>query len=128
GLEDPIEEAADLRQGLPLGIREAGLERALEDRVDDLIEDGVAEVFLALEVVVEVPLADAALAQHVIERGVVIAVHVDQPARGFEDRLAGRAAVPDLSVLGRLCRHGVLTSRYRRYPWAAPAVKISEYS
>ena len=37
-------------------IGEARLERALEERGDDLVEDRVAEVFLALEVVVEVPL------------------------------------------------------------------------
>src|SRR5207253_11234889 len=53
-LEKAIEEATDLRERLPLGVGEAGLERALEKRADDLIEDGVAQVFLALEVVVEV--------------------------------------------------------------------------
>jgi len=76
-----------LRQRPALGIRETGLERPFEERRNHLIEDGVAELFLALEVVVEVALADAALTQHVIERGLVVPVDVDQPGRGFQDRL-----------------------------------------
>ena len=60
-LEEAIEKAPDLTERVPLGVGEARLERALEERTDDLIQNGVAEIFLALEVVVEVALADAAL-------------------------------------------------------------------
>src|SRR2546422_185547 len=64
----------------------------------------VAELFLALEVVVKVALADAALAEHVVERRVVVAVDVDQTARRFENRLARRppdsASVPARRCLG----------------------------
>jgi len=104
-LEHAIEKAPDLRERVPVRVGEARLERPLEERADDLIQDGVAEVFLALEVVVEVALADAALAQHVVERRVVVAVHADQPARRLEDRLARRAAVPNLDAFRSLCRH-----------------------
>ena len=104
-LEEAIEKALDLGERVLVGVGEARLERALEERADDLIQDGVAEVFLALEVVVEVPLADTALAQHVVERRVVVAVHADQPTRRLEDRLARRAAVPNLAVFRGLCRH-----------------------
>ena len=55
-----------------------------------MIEDRVAELFLALEVVVEVALADIALTEHVVERCVVVAVDVDQTARRFKNRLARR--------------------------------------
>src|SRR5207237_9219431 len=85
-LEKAIEEATDLRERLPLGVGEAGLERALEKRADDLIDDGVAQVFLALEVVVEVALADATVAQHVVARGVGVAVNVYQQASRPQDR------------------------------------------
>ena len=104
-LEEAIEKAPDLTERVPLGVGEARLERALEERTDDLIQNGVAEIFLALEVVVEVPLADATLAENVVQRRVVVAVDVDQPTRRLEDRLAGRAAVSNFSALGRLYRH-----------------------
>jgi hypothetical protein len=41
-----------------VGIGEARLERPLQERADDLVEDRVAEVFLASEVVVEITLPD----------------------------------------------------------------------
>ena len=95
-LEHAVEEAPDLRERPRRRVREARVEGALEERGDDLVEDRVPEVFLALKVVVEVPLADAALAQDVVERRVVVAVDVDEPGRGGEDGLARGPPVPRL--------------------------------
>src|SRR5260370_535648 len=79
--------------------------KSKEDLGYAILDQIVAEVFLALEVVVEVPLADAALTQDVVERGVVVAVDVDEPCRRGEDDLARGPALlrlrPLVARLGR---------------------------
>jgi len=104
-VEDPLEEVVDLGDGVRRGIRERRFERPFGEPMDQPVDDGEPQLFLAPEVVVEVALADAGLAEHVVQRGVVVAVHVDQPARRLEDRLARRAPLPCLrSDFGRLGR------------------------
>ena len=100
-LEHAVEEAADLRERAAGRVREARIERALDERGDELVEDRVPELFLALEVVVEVALAGAALAQDVVERRGVVAVDVDQTPGRVEDRLAGAPSVPGSTAVGR---------------------------
>src|SRR5262249_46132010 len=82
------------------------LERLAEKRGDDLVEDRVAEIFLALEVMVKITLADSALPQHVVQGGRLIPPEVHQPGGRFEDRLARLPPVPCLvsrDRLNRLC-------------------------
>src|SRR6185295_19408183 len=75
---DAPEEAPDLIQSRALRIFEARLDPARDEQLDDAIEDRVAEVFLASEVVIEIALSYSAGAQHVIERRVLIPLEVDQ--------------------------------------------------
>ena len=93
GLEHVVEEAADLAHPGGVGLDETGLERALLELGHELIEDRVAEVFLAAEVIVEVALPDPALAEDVVERRVLVAAHVHEPGRRLENRLPRRARV-----------------------------------
>jgi hypothetical protein len=50
----------DLLDGIRRRVREGRLERALEEALDDPVDDGEAQSLLALEVVIEVALADPA--------------------------------------------------------------------
>ena len=75
-----------------VGIREGRSQAALDECLGDAIDDRVAQVFLALEVVVEVALADSALAEHVVQRGGLVALHVDEPGGRVQDLVPrGRA-------------------------------------
>src|SRR5581483_8839295 len=50
-LHHAVQEAANLSQRRRARVGEAWLQRPIEEPVDNLVEDGVTEVFLALEVV-----------------------------------------------------------------------------
>ncbi len=78
-VEHAIEERVELVDRIGVRVREGGPEAPLDEGAPDPIDDRVAEIFLALEVVVEVALADPALPQHVVERGGLVALHVDEP-------------------------------------------------
>ena len=132
-LEDAVEERVDLRDRVARGIGERGLEGALEEAPHHPVDDRVAQVFLALEVVVEVPLADAALPQDVVERGAVVALQVDEPGGGVQDLVAGRGALAllvSVVILGlcplsrRVAGLAVPTSRYTIVACIRPAVKF----
>src|SRR5262249_59695557 len=60
-VEDAVEQLMGLRHRIGSRVGEGGLEREVEEGSHQPVDDGVAELFLALEVVVEVALAHAAL-------------------------------------------------------------------
>src|SRR5215831_16187266 len=75
----------DLRHRVGSRVGEGGLERAVEESPHQPVDDGVAELFLALEVVVEVALAHATLSEDVVERRTVVALEVDEAPGRVED-------------------------------------------
>src|SRR5262245_50190677 len=98
----------DLGHRVRTAVREDGVERASDEGLHHAIDDCVPQVFLALEVVVEVPLSDPALSQDVIEGGTVVAAEVDEAGRGVEDLIAGRRTLRTLGCCsgGRhVCLH-----------------------
>src|SRR5262249_23716671 len=93
-LDHTVEEAADLGNRMAVRIRKAGIECPLHEGGDDVVEDGVAQVFLALEVVIEGPLADATSTEEVVERGRVVALDEYQALRRGQDRIPRLAPFP----------------------------------
>src|SRR5262249_32643886 len=97
-------------------IREDRFQGALDEALEDAIDDRVAEFLLAPEVIVEVSLADSALPQDVVERRAVISPEGDQPGRGVEDLITRRRALVTLRARGHFAsapRSSVPTSWYR---------------
>src|SRR5262249_15043566 len=88
--EHAVEELMDLRHRVRTAVRKDGVERASDERLHNAIDDRVSEIFLALEVIVEVPFPDSALTQDVVDGSAVIAAQMDEPGRGVEDLISGR--------------------------------------
>src|SRR6185503_10914573 len=136
-VEHAVEEGVELAHRIGVRIREGRSETALDEGAPDPIDDRVAQVFLALEVVVEVALADPALPQDIVERGGLIALHVDESGGGVENLIAGRSALlapglrldPGLGGYRARTRHRLApvwalpTSRYRMVAGEARLVK-----
>src|SRR5215470_1596930 len=88
----------DLRHRVGSRIGEGGLERAIEEGPHQPIDDGVAELFLALEIVVEVALAHAALPQDVVERRTVVALEVDEAPGRVQDLIPRHGSLRALCI------------------------------
>src|SRR5262249_32820694 len=88
--------------GIRRRVGEGRLERARDEPLHHLLDDRVAEVFLASEVVVEVPLADAALPEHVVQGGAMVSLQVDEPGGGGEDLISRRRPLLTLDRRDRL--------------------------
>ena len=58
--------------------------------VRETVDDGVAQFFLTLEVVVEVALAHAAFAEDVVESRAMVALEVDQAGGSVETLMLAR--------------------------------------
>jgi hypothetical protein len=123
-VQDAIQERVDLGDRIRIDIREGRAQAALDEGPGRPIDDRVAQVLLALEVVVEVALPDPALPEDVVERGRLISLHVHEPRGRVDDLIAGRGPLRALR-LARRCldphsRRSVLdvlpTSRYKMYP------------
>ena len=110
GVQHPIEEAPDLAERVSFDICEARLERALEELADELVENRVSEFFLALEVVVEVPFADPALSQHVIETRALVSMEAHQLRRHGDDSVASIAPLSGPSLRCADWRHAFCTN------------------
>src|SRR5262245_16976397 len=110
-VEDSIQEAVDLLHGIRVTVCEGGRERAVDEATHQPVDDGVAELFLALEVVIEVALADTALAQHVVEGSAVVALQVNQAPRRVEDLVPRRRTPGALRLRQDRCL-GVFHGRF----------------
>src|SRR5215467_15236979 len=88
----------DLRHRVGSRVGEGGLERTVEESPHQPVDDGVAKLFLALEVVVEVALAHAALPEDVVERRTVIALEVDEAPSRVQDLIPRHGSLRALRI------------------------------
>src|SRR5262249_39755557 len=109
-VEDAVEQLVGLRHRIGFRVGEGGLEREVEEGPRQPVDDGVAELCLALEVVVEVALAHAALSEDGVERRAVVALEVDEAPGRVED------LIPRHGPFRALCigQHGALRDSHGR--------------
>src|SRR4029079_17994680 len=100
--EDLVEEGLDLAPGVPGRVAEDRRQGAGFEPLQEAVEDGVAEILLGSEVVVEVTLSSTTLTEDVVERGPMVPPDRHQPGRHLEDLLLD----------GRSTHLGVPTGRY----------------
>src|SRR5207249_7096195 len=95
---DRIEERVDLGQWRPSRIPEHRLEGPLREEADQPVQDGVAELFLRPEVVIEVTFPGSALPEDVLEAGPVVPPNRHEAGGHLNDLLANGG-----TTLAHLC-------------------------
>src|SRR5262249_16271068 len=97
-VEDAVEQLVGLRHRIGSRVGEGGLEREVEEGSHQPVDDGVAELFLALEVVVEVAFAHTALSEDIVERRAVVALEVNGGPRRVEDLIPRHGSLCALCI------------------------------